>query len=104
MKWILRIIDQKHMIRKSVILRILYFLSPFVIVIIVCFIGFLVNKNKFNVDTTTVSYMLAAISLPGFFILGLLDILVRFVLKQNTIKIWLVEFLIIIVLVAIIFY
>lgn len=48
--------------------------------------------------------MLAAISLPGFFILGLLDILVRFVLKQNTIKIWLVEFLIIIVLVAIIFY
>jgi len=81
-----------NLIRRSSLLKtILYFLSPFILAILICFIGFLIDKNRFQGDTKEWSHFVAGLFFPAFLILGAADLLVRLIIKERVLLIWLIE-------------
>jgi|CXWL01.1.fsa_nt_gi hypothetical protein len=71
--------------------RVLYFVSPFVVCILYCLIGFIVDRYTFTGDTREWSHLAAALFFPSIFILGSMSLLVRFATQNNLLKIWIIE-------------
>jgi len=54
-------------LQNSLLKKIPYFLSPFILVILFCFIAFLIDKNRFQGDTSKWTHFVASWFLPAFF-------------------------------------
>lgn len=76
----------------------LYFISPFILWILVCLIGFIYDNWTFSGDTRQWSHLVSSLFLPSFFCFGILAILVRIIFRGKLALIWLTEGLILAIL------
>lgn len=68
--------------------NLLYFLSPFSLVIIYCIVGALLKKPG---ETSHWTHIAASMLVPAFFILGGLYAIIRLVLKDRVLWMWIIE-------------
>ena len=71
--------------------NLFYYLSPFSLVIIYCIVGALL---KTPYETSHWTHIAVSMLIPAFFILGGLYAIIRLVLKERILWIWVVEALI----------
>jgi len=90
------------MTKKAILDSLAYYLSPCVLAILFCLSGFIIDRLTFSGNTRDWTHLAAAIFAPAFFILGSVIVATRFLLKNKTLLIWIVE-LILVLLVAILF-
>lgn len=84
--------------RSKLLKKILYFLSPFILVILYFFTGFLIDKNDFQGDTTTWTHLAASLFFTVFLVLGTAYLAIRLIVKESAITIWFVELIILLLL------
>jgi len=78
-----------------------YYLSPFSLVIAFSFIGVLLHGDPYHTERWT--NQAAAVFLPAFFILGTLYVIIRLVLKEHVLWIWIVETFVLILIYFLVF-
>jgi hypothetical protein len=78
-----------------------YFLSPFSLLITFSFVGVLLHDDKYHTERWT--NQAAAMFLPAFFILGTLYAIIRLVLKEQVLWIWVVETIILFLIYYLVF-
>lgn len=76
-----------------------YYISPIVLLISVCLAAFVIDRLGFNGDTRAWSHQYGGFFLPIFLVLMPVDILFRFLTRNHTGYIWLIEMALIICLV-----
>lgn len=72
-----------------------YYFSPFSLLIIFSFLGVLFDKRG---ETEGWAHSAASMFIPAFFILGALYALIRIVLKERILWIWIVEIFILLLI------
>ena len=76
--------------------------SPCVIAILLCLLAYIIHTNKYLGTTQGWTYLGFSIFFPAFFILGSVDLLVRLNSRENILRIWIIESIIIFVLLLLI--
>ncbi|MBL0335710.1 MAG: hypothetical protein IPP73_10540 [Chitinophagaceae bacterium] len=78
--------------------NILYFISPFILWVILCLVCAIIKKASFNGDTTTWAYLAANLFLPSFFILMPAAVLIKYLIKERVLLIWIIETIILLLI------
>jgi len=84
--------------RSSLAKTVFYFLSPFILALLFCFIAFIIDKNRFQGDTTKWTHFVGGLFFPAFFILGAADVIVRLIIRERVLAIWLVELILLLII------
>jgi hypothetical protein len=67
--------------RSSLVKTVFYFLSPFVLTLLFCLVGFIINENRFQGNTTEWTYFAASLFFPALLIVGAAYLIIRLILK-----------------------